>query len=220
MKKLSLIALLLFGATLSQAQIKNWLPKIKKPVADERIQTIVNPKASKGFYVAMDVGVQAVADQPFVKSGASGAFLFNDKLGFGVAGFGYTNDVELNPAVGRYTFAEGGYGGLLVEPIFFSNARVHLTFPTIIGAGSSVVYEIDEARYWSPGERFAEADYFHHHNYLMIEPSVNVEMNLTKFLRMGFKASYMLSTDLGSNAINAPSIDGAHFGMNLRLGWF
>lgn len=220
MKKLSLIAALIFIAAGTQAQAKKWLPNIKKPVADERIQTIVNPASSKGFYLSATMGAQVKEDQPFVKVGTSGAFVFDDKFGIGFAANGYTNDVELNPTSGRYIFAEGGYGGLLLEPIFFSNKRVHFSIPTVIGGGSSVVYEVDEANYWYPGERFYQADYSHRHNYLMVEPGVNMELNLTKFMRMGLTASYMLTTDLNQNQINVPELDGLQLGMNLRLGWF
>lgn len=220
MKKVSIIILALFTAQVSSAQLRSWIPKIKKPVPDERIQTLVNPGASKGFYISTEMGVQAKENQPFVKLGTSAAYIIDDKFAIGVAGYGYSNDLELNPVFGRYVFAEGGYGGLLLEPIFFSNERVHFTIPTLVGGGSSVVYELDEVRYQNPGERFAEADFYHRHNFLLVEPGVNLELNLTRFMRMGFKASYLISTDVNKNTINAPALDGLQMGLNLRLGWF
>jgi hypothetical protein len=220
MKKTTIIAIALLLATGANAQISKWTTKIKKPIPDERIQTLINSSGSKGFYVAMNMGSQINSKQPFVKMGTSGAFIINDRFGIGAAGFGYTNDVHLDPDLGRYVFAEGGYGGLLLEPIFFSNKRVHLSVPTIMGGGSSIVYEMDKLSYTHFGEWFADADFYHRHNYLVIEPGVNIELNLTKFMRMGFKASYVFTTDIAKNNIGAPSIDGLQAGMNLRLGWF
>jgi hypothetical protein len=220
MKKTAIIILTLFVAFSANAQLKTWIPEFKKPVPDDRIRTLVNPGASKGFYVSGNIGIQADAKQPFVMVGTSGAYIINDKFAIGLAGAAYSNDLELNPQFGRYTFTEGGYGGLLLEPIFFSNSTVHFTVPVVFGAGSSVVYELDEASYRNPGERFAEADFFHRNNYLMIEPGVNVELNVTRFMRLGFKASYVLTSDVSESVVPAPSIDGLQMGMNLRLGWY
>ena len=130
----------------------------------------------------------------FLVGGRMGV-IFNNKFSIGAGGYGLTTDhrvdlsgyPEINDPNARIGF---GYGGLVLEYTFFSNKLIHFTIPMLIGGGSASVYKdiniSDDNLDWDDFDNYESTGLF------VIEPGVNVELNLTKFMRLDLGASYRM----------------------------
>lgn len=177
---------------------------------------------SNGGYGALTTGYSNIDNRDAILIGGRGAWLINHKLGIGLSGTGFLTsskeDAVLND---RYQLA-GGYGGLFLEFIMNPNSPVHVSFPLTIGAGG-VAYVRREYGFNS------DFDALEHDSeaFFMVEPGVEVELNLVKFMRIAFGASYRYTSevklDYASN--NAPivgtdALRGFSGGITLKFGKF
>lgn len=123
--------------------------------------------------------------------GVKGGVLINQKVIVGVCGWGTANTPSFSAIDDNsIVYLEGGYGGLLFEPIIKSNKLVHLSFPVIIGAGD-LMYLTKLNRNMSDLSYVIDADPF-----FIIEPGVDLELNLFRKMRIGAGVSYHWSPDL------------------------
>lgn len=177
----------------------------------EELQTLMGKDSRLGGYAAFSMATSNQLDQAvFLKAGGYAAAVFNHRLSIGVGGFGYSNDLSMvYPDSGHYL--EGGYGGLLIEPILFPAKPIHVTFPILIGAGTSSFNDEIFGNYGTYRRNYE--------NYLFAEPAVNVELSLTKFMRFGVTARYMMTTPI-SNEEHENALTGLNYGFNLKIGWF
>lgn len=165
--------------------------------------TIINPGDGKDGY-------------GFLMGGRLG-FIFNDKFSIGLGGyglvtdhntpFGETGDTDYDAAA----LIGFGYGGLVFEYTLFGNKMIHFTIPVLVGAGGASLYKdivIDEENFtWDDFKTYESSAFF------VVEPGVNLEVNITKFMRFDLGASYRLveftemdylsNSDLSNLAVNA-----------------
>lgn len=182
---------------------------------EQDYQSLFSLKNTRG-YVALNVGSMNLTDNHLsLKSGGSVAAIFNHKLAVGVTGSGYIGYQNTTLSNEVYSVA-GGYGGLLIEPIVGSHRAIHLSFPISIGAGQGQFFK-DSLGYrdWDNLYR----DEFTQ-DFIYIEPGVNLEFNLAKFMRFGVSATYMMSDLVNSTPIHYNPMDGLGFNANLKIGWF
>jgi len=185
-----------------------------------RPATLIDKGTPLGFYVGVSTGTLNAINDPYLKVGGYAGLQMDRKFTVGVGGFAYSNDLAEFSGDTSGMFGEGGYGGLFFEPVAFSEKAIHITFPVLVGAGSTAFYEYDPS--FDPWyERFENYhhDFHSSRNYLFVEPGVNIEFSLVRFLRMGVGASYMMSSAFSENSRN-DNIDGLNWNMNIRLGWF
>ena len=126
--------------------------------------------------------------------GASLGIILDRKFIVGVSGWGkvvrttfYGHYIQrrngMTTEIPHQKMAVGyGYGGLLLGAILQSNKPLHVTITSLFGAGSSNEYIIE-----------ADGDHgttFNSPGFAVIEPMVNLELNLTKKLRAAFGVGY------------------------------
>lgn len=196
---------MIFACSLTSAQNK------------DKVETLFGPRTKIGGYAAFSV-LGTISDKAIPKIGGYGGILIDRRFTLGGGGYGYTSATHLRYGDSTEHFA-GGYGGLFLEPIIGSTRKIHVSFPMLIGAGGhrSFSGSID-----STGEyHFDRDDRYPHRaeNYFMLEPGVNLEVNLTRFLRVGLTATYMFTTLTEPTSFAAKDLENASIGFNIRLGW-
>ena len=136
-------------------------------------------------------------------------------MALGASGSGFAGSQAITIQNDDYSLY-GAYGGLLIEPIIFPKQAIHLSFPTAIGGGQAN-YFLDTLGYrnwdWYETESF-------YNDFVFIEPGVNIEINLTKFMRFGITGSYLITNTLNQSKINSTQLDGLSVQATLKLGWF
>ena len=114
--------------------------------------------------------------------------LMNHIFALGFRASGFISDMPYdNILPGEKVFLQGGYGGLLLEPVVGAWLPVHVTFPVMIGGGALLYNK--EGFYEDIGEDYAYEDWevVDTDAFFVIEPGVNLEFNKAKFFRVGLE---------------------------------
>jgi hypothetical protein len=149
-----------------------------------------------------------------------GGIIYNRWLAVGIQGNAF---FTINPLTDKYTNYDasllGGYGGLSVAPAVCSNALVHASFPVFVGYGS-ISYEMYNAA--DAANRIEDTDGF-----WVLEPGIEVELNLMKFIRVAVGGYYRycgnvnLYYENGSeNIVSKNILNNFSVGVRLRFGKF
>ncbi len=161
-----------------------------------------------GAYMSPEMKFSKVNGDNALFIGGHLAANFNRKMSYGFAAYVNVlkNEFSVDPDM---TLRTGfGYVGMFNEYVMYSERKVHLTFPMVIGVGGVTVWDknedLVEGEEWNDVETSAA---------FVFEPGINVEVNLTKFMRFTAGASYRLvrksdlvhlsDKDLSCFAVNA-----------------
>ena len=220
MKKIILIIGIALFAISSYAQEDTTQTEVKSDYElrkkQREIQTIFgNNNRPLGVFIGTSFGYAPLGGNDAMVGGASCGLILGQHLGLGIIGKGFATDMNKNlPKDGkRYSYYSGGYGGLLVEPILFPKNPIHVTFPIVMGVGSVGYYwnEYDVSNeHWKDG-------YDYNLFFMVIEPGIEAEVNLTRYLRMSLGTSYRITS--ANNSANK-DLDGLSIYMGLKLGVF
>lgn len=174
--------------------------------------TIINPGDGKEGY-------------GFLMGGRLG-FIFNEKYSIGLGGYGLVTehltpygletdtDFDPNAKIGF------GYGGLVFEYTLFGNKLVHFTIPVLIGGGGVSLYKdiiIDNEEFdwtWDDFTTYESSAFF------VVEPGVNLEVNVTKFMRLDLGASYRLTQFTEMDYLTDNDLSGLAANVSLKFGFF
>lgn len=210
MKKIALLVILAVTVSFTYAQEEN--------NQNNDLQTIFSKNKGNGGYGAFSLGYSQIDGKDAFITGARAAFIVDHSFAIGLSGSGFVNDlnyeeiIDGNPAnIGL----AGGYGGLFIEPVIAPRFPVHLSFPVLFGIGG--IAKVENSNWWE--------DHYYNYNsesdvYLVFEPSVELELNLTKFMRMAGFVSYRFTSDIELAGINPDVLKGWNVGMTFKLGKF
>ncbi len=162
-----------------------------------------------GGYYAPTISLTQMGDDFGVIVGSRFGWIINHRF---VVGAGSYNLVgKLNPdepldAIQKYYKVE--YSGLDLEYIFAPHRLVHISVHSLLGAGTvedrSDFVDFDE-----------EDDYF-----FVVEPGVNVTLNIHRFIRASLFADYRVVSDVDLLPLSDSDLNGLHAGLALQFGIF
>lgn len=189
---------------------------------DNNAQTLFGKNGiQKHWYVGMNSNVGQINKKLYHSCKISGAFIINDNLAVGITGGGLANDIYMNNIGGEKCKMEGGYGGLLIEPIISGNSLIHLTVPVIIGGGG-IAY-VSENAYSKIDDR-GKTHYSHRNvdsdGFFVIEPGINAEINIMKYFKFGVGATYRYTSDINLIDTKKDILRGISAGFTLKVGKF
>jgi hypothetical protein len=181
------------------------------------IKTLLGRNRAGGGYGAFTSGYSVIDNKHGVLFGGRFGWLASHSIGIGIGVTGFINEFHYEPSLDRDVFLAGGYGGLYIEPILLPRFPVHLSFPVLFGAGG-ISYVSKESSKNNNLIEDSEA-------FLLIEPAAEIELNLTRYFRLAFGASYRFPTAFnvglsGTPTANAQSIKGASYTATFKFGKF
>lgn len=184
----------------------------------DQIKTIFGSHSfSNGGYGGFGAGYSMIDNKDALVVNGRAAWLTGHSLGIGFAGSGFVNDVHYNSALNNDVNLTGGYGGILIEPILFPMAPVHIAFPMIAGIGGiayTVVNYSDDP--WDYGTSYVEDS----DGFLVFEPGVEMEMNVLKFFRLSFGVSYRMTSHIELYDTQNDVLDGITTSLSFKFGKF
>lgn len=185
---------------------------------NSEMKTLLGSDITHGAYGAITIGYSQIDNEDSWLIGGRAAWILNHSVGIGFAGYGFANDIyldEINNDKEAYDLV-GGYGGLLIEPIFFSRELVHLTMPIIVGAGG-----VTEAphNYWEQ-EDYWDNKTYEASGFFVLEPGLEIELNLTRFMRVSGGASYRLASEIDIPNVDQNALNGFSTYFSLKFGKF
>lgn len=192
---------------------KNRRPKRSKRNRDD-IRTLTGGMNHSGGFGALTFKSSDFRGETMILAGIRGGWIINRTLGIGIEGHGIiptTKYDDLNPTDGEETRVLGGYGGMFLEPIFFSNEVVHITFPISAGAGW-LGYEEVSSR--GPKDITSEDVFWY------AEPGVALEINIARHFRLNFGVSKRFTQDLDMYNTNQDDFNTTNYFLGLKIGGF
>jgi hypothetical protein len=212
MIKLSLVSLGLFASTSAFAQapvaaLPAAAPPVAAPASAPAADTLVShaePLRFTGWYLAPTAGFSSFNGRLAYLPGLRGAIMLNRKFGLGFAGsLVGTDRTRLRDDDVRHI---GAYGGSYAQYILRSSSLVHAYADATLGSGAwceqSVNDECDERRFG------------------FIEPTLNVELNLAKNVRLATGLGYRLAIAGERDGHSRTSMSGVVARTSLVLGVF
>lgn len=140
--------------------------------------------------------------------GGGGAVLLNDFF-FGGYGLGLTNAipdfVNMNNADDRLSL---GHGGFWIGYVIFGDRPVHFTVSSLIGWGEFGIMQSGE---YYPYIR---------DNIFVLSPTAEVELNLTRYFRIGAGISYNIYTMVDLRGYKSSDLSAPGGFLSFKFGWF
>lgn len=207
-KQLFIIAIGLLGSLGLQAQ-------------NSEVETIFKgTKTSSGGYGAITNKFTSINGEFANMVGLYGGWFINKKVMLGVGAAATTSYLpvkdEFNIFPGKRTSYEYGQLGLMTEYVIASNKSLHVVFNVFTGAGFTTQYVRST---WD------DNDYNDYHNtdtnwFLVVEPGVQVEVNLLKWLRFSPGVSYRFVNNSESLDLTDNKLQGVSVNLTLKFGRF
>ncbi len=201
---------------------------LAQSAADAPMRTLLGGDSSlhHGGWGAPSAHYSRIMDQDAMLVGLRGGWIINHRFTLGFAGHGLVTNV-VNKDYDDHLVDNGtvlrdnsrffmGYGGLLLEPVIAYRSPLHITLPIIIGAGgcgygynSEVPDDFDPYTYSDDAQAF-----------FVIEPGVELEMNVISLVRVGIGASYRYTSDIDLPATAKDALHGMNVGLTIKVGSF
>jgi hypothetical protein len=187
------------------------------PMTNDSPQTLIGPDGflqHSGWYVAPSFGVTGIDGHVGYLTGLRGAWVVNRTFGIGLAANGFGWDVLRSDSLAADVDRRiaGGYGGLLLQYNIASDRLVHGFVDSTIGGGAAC-YDSHDANRWESCQNATA--------FFVFEPSANVEVNVTKFMRVAVGGGYRLAlTDTMNKGLATSDLSGFLARANLEFGQF
>jgi len=186
----------------------------EKPV--KKTKTLFGENSKVRGFGALDFRLSEFKGDLALLAGVHGGIIINNHFMIGLGGRGITTNISfegVNPTDKLHLY--GGYGGFMIGGVFAPKEAIHVTVPILIGAGGAYITDRNYLDTYVESNDFNEESAF-----LVIEPGLEVEINLTKFFKIGIGASYRIVS--GSDFINVKDkeLSGFSSGISLKFGKF
>ncbi len=195
-----------------------WAQEYEKPVKPTK--TLLGDGAKVRGFGSLDMRMTEMKDDLGLLMGAHGGIILNNHFVIGLGGYGLTSNFELEDSENfDDLYMYGGYGGLILGAIFSPKEVVHIYTPVLIGAGGMEVtnrnYLNNFHRPQPPFGTFTETSAF-----FVVEPGLEVEINITRFFKVGLGASYRLVRESDLTTVSNKDLSGFSGGLSLKFGKF
>jgi hypothetical protein len=166
---------------------------------------------SHGGFGGPAVQIGNVAGETGVWVGGRGGWIINldEHHGVSLGGGGYGLVTNHRSPINPDLYALGGYGGFIVEYINQSYRLAHFTATTLIGGGGLMLRDRDFDDVSDDTDSF-----------FVLEPGVNLELNVTGFFRIGAGLNYRLTHGIGRFGFSDDDFSGFNGIITLKFGKF
>jgi hypothetical protein len=172
---------------------------------------------SHGGYGGLTFSYTGLDGKDAIMIGAKGGWVIDHRLTIGLAGTIFVNDIQFS-SYAKYDELSlaGSYGGLLIEPVLAPFAPIHFAFPVIIGAGgiASIYYQ-----QWL-NDKYIEPVVWDSDAFLVIEPGIELEVNVVPFMRASLGVSYRHTSLINLPDTRKDALRGLNANFSLKFGKF
>ena len=176
-----------------------------------RDETLISGPVDHGGFGGPSIKVADLNGKTAFLMGGYGGWFINHAFMIGGGGYGMVNDLKAPFEVdGKTLYYELGYGGLMFEYVSNSHKLFHFTVNTLIGAGG-LSYRAKNADIF---DQYTDDAFF------VLEPSFNLELNVTSNFRVGLGVSYRYIDGLQIDGITEEDLTGVSANLNFKFGAF
>lgn len=217
MKTLSLVFTLILSCQLCFAQDYKSGP-ISDIEKENDIKTLTGGSHHSGGFGAVMFKASEFRDKTFAMMGLRGGWIINRSLAIGIEAQGIIPSAkfaDIDPDPDQKAILLGGYGGLFVEPVLFSNRLIHVTFPIASGAGWLGYHEDWENDRFRRNNDLIDDDVFWY-----VEPGVGVEVNVTRHFRINMGVTKRFTQDLELVDTENKDFNKLNYFLTMKIGKF
>lgn len=170
-----------------------------------------------GVYLGLNFAYGEIDNKDTFMGGLKVAYVANQQFEVGFAGkFIYSEQNVFNTRTSANEDLIGGYGGLHLEPIFFSKSAVNLSFPLLIGAGAVGYLDREIIR----AEEDFDLDEDDVAVLFIVEPGVSALFNINRYLQLEAGVKYRFSNKIDLFESPVERINGFSAGIGIKVGVF
>ena len=216
MKKIGIIIVVLL---LSQLKQLNAQERIER---NNQVQTLFGNGGGFGGFLEVEAKAGEINGQSGLLVGGAIKGVFSSKFNIGFAGYGLTTKVEADTYddENKLYQIDFGYGGLVIEPVIGNRHAVHVTLPILFGVGGIGL----KKRRYEPFEDdpidLKKYEAFDDDVFVVLEPGLNLEINLLRNLRLNLGTTYRYIYDKDVIGLSDEELSGFTGKVGLKLGWF
>jgi hypothetical protein len=184
-------------------------------------QNLLGGKLVHGGYGAPVVKFTHINGKFAALAGGQGQWIINHTLALGGGCYGLASEQDYasghDPSMPQYpgfhtTFS---YGGAIISYIGESDQMLHPTFDLLIGGGS---VDLIDRNAWDEHRDYAYSSY--HDGVFVLEPSINAELNIVRFMRADVGVSFRLVSGVSRFGYDNSDFSGVSGNVTLKFGKF
>lgn len=185
------------------------------------IKTLSGSMNHSGGFFGFSFRGSEFRDETAVMAGFRTGWIINRTLAMGFEGHGIIPTAKFSDLDPNKDFVLlGGYGGMFLEFIAFSNQVIHVTFPVAGGAGWLGYHEDWEDKRLNDPSTNTTGALIDQDVFWYLEPGASIEMNLSRNFRMAFGLSKRLTDDFQLINTDGSDFENMNFFVTLKLGKF
>lgn len=180
--------------------------------SEDEVKTLISKFNEVKGFGALEFKGTEVASKGAMVIGAYGGVTVNKQFMIGVGGYGVATNVDVRSSDTEDVDLEGGYGGVMLGFIIAPREVVHVTIPVFIGGGS----------FHQVNEQFGFDRQINNRtsSFAVVEPGVQLEVNISKGIRLNFGASYRYIQGTSLGEIRDEDLSGFTGNVTLKIGKF
>ena len=194
---------------------------VKILFAQSEVKYIFNSKSDieYDFFLGPECKVGKMIEGYQVYAGMKAAVIFNKKFAFGVAGGGFITETVFEGLndMGEEALLNTvmAYGGFYFDYIIPTGIPLQISFPTLLGASGVTLFASAHNIQDRADEEMVEGGIF-----FIFEPAINLELNITSFMRIGLGGGYRLAVKGDMDRLSARDLSDPTFNFNMKFGSF
>ena len=183
---------------------------------DNGMKTIISKGTQLNGFGSFDMKYSNLVDRPALIIGAQGGVLLDHHFYVGGAGYGLSTNVQFESSQDGESYnLKGGYAGIMLGGVIAPSSIVHLYIPVLVGAGNFDVSDPDYNLGGFPREVTIENSAF-----FVIEPGLQLDINITRFFRLGLGGSWRFIEGSELNTVNNDDLSNWAAEISFRFGRF
>jgi hypothetical protein len=171
-----------------------------------------------GGYGAVTMSYGKLLDYDVTFAGGRGGWVLDHKYIIGGGGYGLGTEIDVEDGDDTKKL-DVDYGGLMLGYTFNPTGLFHVQSTVLMGTGEVETYT---PVYGTDEEKISELEEASHteSRFAVIEPQVQVEMNVVKWMRIGVGASYRMVSALKSDYLTNEDLSGVSGTLSFNFGCF
>ena len=182
---------------------------------------IFNTKSDvkQSYFLGPELKISRMIEGYQLYTGFKGAVLFNDKIALGLSAGGFVTETVFesyeDPGEIALLNTVMGYGGFYFDYIIQTRSPLQVSFPMVAGAAGVMLFRPEVTAGVNPNDKLIEGGVF-----IIYEPGINLEVNITNFLRMGLGIGYRFAFGGDMDRVSPSDLSDLTFNWNIKFGSF
>lgn len=169
-----------------------------------------------GGYGGLTMLATGLENQAAMLIGGEGGLLLDHRFVLGLGGYGLASLVEAQPYEnGDRAMLMFGYGGPILRYQFIGKGPLSLSVGALLGGGGIGFLRELSDQDWEVDEDFSTG-----HAFFVFEPSVQADVHLTRWMRLGADLRYRAIEGAKARDVDDSGLSGFAGGGHIQFGWF